>query len=151
MKFLKFSILLLFSLFFQNAEAQTAHEKYQKESIYLSNFNYIKNGQKYPLGFFTNRLGKELKSNPTAFAEYKKFTKNRNISGLILTGGLIALCSAALDADPNEEGNLTSMQKGLLIGGLSATLVSIPFSVRAERSFHKSIWVYNGELLLPKQ
>jgi len=146
MKFLKFSILSLLLFFVQNLDAQTPYEKYQQESIHLSNWHFVKNGQKYPLGFFGNRLGKALENSPNAYAEFKKFKKNRNISTILILGGLAAAYGAAYSIEDNEDP--TNTQMGIAIGGLTACLVAIPFSVNAQKSFHKSIWKYNGDLLL---
>lgn len=147
MNFLKFSILSLLFFFIQSAEAQTAHEKYQEESIYLSNFSYVKNGQKYPLGFFQSKLGKELKSNTNAYTEFKKYKKNRNITSLLLIGGLTASFLGMSSAGDKPASNA---ELGLVIGGLAAYVVSIPFAFKAGKSYHKSVWIYNGDLLLPK-
>lgn len=149
MKFsFKILILSLSFIFVQNMNAQTAHEKYQEESIYLNNWNYVKNGQKYPIGFFSNLLGKELKSSPNAYAEFKKFKKNRNISSLLLLGGFAVAIGAASGVEEGED--ISNLRTGLFIGGLSAAIVSIPFTRKAIKNYHKSIWVYNGDLLLPK-
>ena len=149
MNFLKFSILSLLFFFVQNLEAQTAHEKYQEESIYLSNFSYVKNGQKYPIGFFSSNLGKELKSNTNAYAEFKKYKKNRNLSSLLVIGGLTSfLIGSSSILSANEEPINTEI--GLMLGGLAAYVVAIPFAVKAGKSYHKSVWIYNGDLLLPK-
>lgn len=146
--FFRFSILVLLLFFTQSVEAQTPHEKYQQESIYLSNWDYVKNGQKYPIGFFANQLGKELKSSPNAYAEFKKFKKNRNIGSLLALGGIAAIYGAGMGVEEAED--ISVLRTGIMIGGLAAAVISIPFSVKAGKSFHKSVWIYNGDLLLPK-
>lgn len=130
---------LSFFLFFVTGTfAQSALEKYDQETIYLSHGKYIKNGQKYPIGLFGNKLKKELEINPNAVLEFKKYERNLWSSVLLYSAGALSLL-AANEVDSNNKG----LKNGLYIGGIGMITATIPFAIKASKSYHKSIWLRN--------
>jgi len=140
---MKSIFLVLVSLFtIQLTFAQsTAYKTFKMESIYLEGTKYVKNDVRYPIGFFGSNLGAEMQSSPHAIAEWKKYKSFRNWGlAASLTG--LGLVLGALAADDN-----TDLQNGLLIGGLTFTIVSLPLSLKANNQIHKSVWTRNRDLL----
>jgi hypothetical protein len=122
--------------------AQSVSEKYEMETIYLSTGKYIKNGEKYPLGLFSQHLKKEMKVSPEAVIEFRRYEKKRNWGMVFIAAGAGSyLTGLALDSASDE------VRGGLLIGGLGLTLTSVPFGIQSMNSYHKAIWLRNGAVL----
>ena len=137
---LSYVFILLFFFSLSTAQAQFVNKDYQIESIYLKGAKYVKNGIVYPRGFFDVKLKNEMEISPNAVIEFKKYQKKRNIALILSTLGLVTITAAI---DPNNANTSPS----LVVIGLGAALVAIPFSVKATNHFHKSIWIRNGDIL----
>lgn len=138
---MKIIFLVLTTLFvFQITHAQDAYKAFKMESIYLQGSKYIKNDVKYPVGFFGGNLGQEMNVSPHAIAEWKRFKRYRNWSVVTSLVGL-GLAVSALGTDNPD------LQNGLLIGGLSMSIVSIPLSLKANNQIQKSVWTRNRDIL----
>ncbi len=135
-------VTLLSAFLFSQINAQTAVEKFEQEAIYLSNTKYVKNGQKYPLGFFSGNLKKEMTISPAAMAEWGQHEKSRN-KFLVFYGVGVASLITALVIDDDQE----ALKTGFLVGSLAAITVSIPFANKSEKSYQKAIWLRNRDIL----
>lgn len=122
---------------------QNAFEKYQKESIYLSNNNYIKNGQPYPRGLFDMSLKNEIRPYKEAMESYKKYERN-------LYGGLglsLAGCLALVAIIPNSDRIETNTE--IILGSLSfgAIMGGYILALNSPKHLNRSIWLRNGEIM----
>jgi hypothetical protein len=77
---------------------------------------------------------------PHAVIEYRNYEKKRNMTVIFSTIGLVTIVSSIFVDNKN-------VQAGLILGGISATVVSIPFAAKASNSFNKAIWIRNGDIL----
>ena len=145
MKFLKFlPIVPICMLFSQPIFSQTTLEKYEQESIYLTSGGFVKGGKKHSALFTYRGLKKAMKGSLPARAEYQRYSEKRGWAiGLSLAG----LTSVIVAAGVND----LQVQRGMLLGGLGATIASIPLSVRSANHLQKSVWMYNRDLLLPEK
>lgn len=122
---------------------QNAFEKYQKESIYLSNKYYVKNGVKHDRGLFNMNLKKELRPYKEAMESYKKYERNLYGSlGLMFVGcvALAAIIPNSENFDTNTSIILGTLSFGAIAGGYTIALNS-------PKHLHRSIWLRNGEIL----
>ncbi len=139
-------VVLLLSCFYlgfsNNVDAQSTKSKYQTETIYLLSYNYVKNEQKYPIGFFGNKLKKEMEVSTNAMAEFSKFEKNRNYSFVYSLIGLGSVITGSLIDEEKEV-----LRGSFFLGGLVSIGVSIPFGFKARKHFSKSLWIRNSDVL----
>ena len=127
---------------FAPASAQTGYEKYQSETIYLQSGKYVKNGEKYPLGFFSKNLKKELEVSPDAVIEFKKYRKHiKNALIFNLVGAGFAATSTLFKRDDYLG------RGGFLVVGVGFVAVGFQQSVKSMNSYQKAIWLRNGEVL----
>lgn len=119
---------------------QTPGDKYLKESIYLKGFKYVKNGQEYPIGYWGQHLKKEMAVSPNAAMEFRNFERKRKTAFILSTISVASVVSV-LFVDNND------LQVGLLLSGIGLSAISYPLSSKANKSFHKAIWLRNGEIL----
>lgn len=138
-----FALFILLSVFsFSVCQSQTVLEKYDKETIYLSTYhNYIKNGESYWIGFFGERLKKEMEVSPNAVIEYKKFSNKRNVSLALVGVGMAAMIGGLVNYDENDPNN------GLLVGGYVSVLGGSIFALSSQRHRSKAIWIRNRDVL----
>lgn len=144
MKTHHFFSLILTTFFLSQAillNAQSGFEKYQKESIYLQNNKYVKNGVTYPIGLFGGKIKSELEISPNAIIEFEKFEKNRNNAIILYGAGLGALIGGLL-IDDNEP-----LSTGLNVGAIGLLTGTIILGNNAVKNYHKAIWIRNGDIL----
>lgn len=143
-----FKLLLpLVSIVFacQVLSAQSPVEKYDKESIYLTTGGFVKGGVKHSALFSYRDMKKAMKGSLPARAEYQRYSEKRGWAiGLSLAG--LASVIAALGVEDNVQ-----LQRGLLLGGLGASLASVPLSTKSTNHLQKAAWLYNRDLLLPEK
>lgn len=132
--------LLFFMLSNVFAQAQTLKD-YETKTIYLQTGTFIKDGVKKNMGFFNNNLKKEMASVPTAAIAFQDYERTRNKSFIFSLVGLGTVLSAAFFEDNQN------LQNSLLLGGLGISIVSIPFSIKAGNQLHRSVWVYNRDVV----
>jgi hypothetical protein len=96
-------------------------------------------------------------NSPLSSAEFKTHQMNQTVgmsfllagSGLALLGGILSYSNSKKELDELDEGNLNykADYSGAMMAvgaGLACVIVSIPFSVKAKKSFKKSIDLYNS-------
>lgn len=138
---MKINFLVLTILFtFQLTYAQDAFKVYKMESIYLEGGKFVKNDVKYPVGLFSHKLGKEMNVSPHAVAEWKQYKNFRNWGFVTSLVGL-GLTLSSLTTDNQE------LQTGLLLSGLTMSIVSIPLSIKANNQLQKAVWTRNRDIL----
>ncbi|MEM8527298.1 MAG: hypothetical protein AAGG68_21840 [Bacteroidota bacterium] len=117
-------------------------KKYQANSIYLQQSfegsRYIKEGQKYKLGFMSSKLKQELQISPNAVVEFKKYQTNRWIS----IGLYVASSALLIHSISGEEFKTTSFW--LSVG--TATTFGL-FNIHALNKREKAVWYYNQDIL----
>ena len=132
-------LILLCTIIMNSLNAQVT-EKYESQTIYLQSGGYVKDGKKYHLGFFGEKLKKEMEVSPEAMIIYEKFQKQHRrdliLAGVIITAGFSALLV-------HDRG----LKNGLLLGGAAIPLVTIPFGNSAGNNFQKAIWIRNRDVL----
>ena len=138
--FLFCSLSILILTCSSQINAQFKNKKYQSEAIYLKGNKYISNGIEYRLGFLNVNLKHEMQISPNAVIEYSNYEKKRNSALAFATIGLAGVVSALFVSNRNA-------QVGLALGGLGATIISLPLSLKANNSLQKAIWIRNGEIL----
>ncbi len=98
-----------------------------------------------------------LVNNSLSSAEFKTHKTNQTIAssfaivgcGLTALGGYLLFAESVKEADEIDDGNLNykadySGAMTALGAGLACVVVSIPFSIKAKKSFKKSIDLYNS-------
>ncbi|MEO1261421.1 MAG: hypothetical protein AAFZ15_21640 [Bacteroidota bacterium] len=140
---MKNALFIFFFLFIgSNLLAQTAVEKYEQNSIYISGNKYIKNGVKYPLGLFYGKLEKEMDVSPAAQLEWKTYQKNKNTFWPLYIAGISSFLAGALIYHENENAGIA-----LSATGAASLLVSFPFAINMQKSASKAVWVRNRDIL----
>jgi hypothetical protein len=98
-----------------------------------------------------------LMNSPLSSTEFKTYKMNQTVSmsfilagtGLAALGGYLAFAESKKELDEVNDGNLNneanySGAMTAIGAGLACVIVSIPFSVKAKKSFRKSIDLYNS-------
>ncbi|HLF65667.1 MAG TPA: hypothetical protein VI603_18035 [Saprospiraceae bacterium] len=131
--------LLLFAIVNSSLSGQF-NETYRTETIYLRLNTYVKNEQVYTIGFMGGNLRREMEISREAMVTYKRYQRQRMLGTILSGAGLVAEI-AALST------NSTQMRDGLIIGGLACALISLPFSINADRNLNRAVWIRNGDVL----
>jgi hypothetical protein len=151
MKILKLILLVLFStLFFSfstkaqvNSTRDSLIKAYEQGSIMLQNGRYVINGESFKIGFMQRNIGETLKKSPLAFAEFELFKKTQNKAlGFYIAG----LGTTIAGIFVNEKTDKT-LAGGLVLTGLGCLVVSFPIIAKSTKHFHKSVWLYNRDVL----
>jgi len=138
------TLVVCTSFFFNAVQAQYQVDRnYAAKTIYLKGNRFVKDGIEYPNGFLFQNLKKEMEVSPHAVIEFKKYEKKRNIGIILSAAGLIG----TLYAVPQVVSGNEKFGRNLMLGSLSASLISIPFTLKSVNHFHKSIWIRNGDAL----
>lgn len=111
---------------------------YHESTIYIDgNGKFIKNKSKIPMGFFGNRLKKELSSSPEALAMFKKFRQQTwqgiGIMTVSFIGGMTLIAATA-----NPVFVLCIVP--YFAGAIQAA--------NANHLYYQAIWIYNGDAML---
>jgi hypothetical protein len=115
-------------------------EKYESQTIYLQSGGYVKDGKKCHIGFFGEKLKKEMVVNPEALNIYEKFQRQRR-RDLFFVGVMITAEFSALFIHDRD------LKNGVLLGGLANPFVTIPFGNNAGNNLYKAIWTRNRDVL----
>jgi hypothetical protein len=137
----------LFLSFSSYAQAQSVRDSlikaYEQGSIMLQNGRYVTNGESRSLGFGQRNLGDVLKKSPLAYAEFEQFRKKRNTALGVYFAGLGVTVAGLILNRKNED----ALSGGLIVGGLATTIISLPIMSKSTKHFHKSVWLYNRDVL----
>jgi len=113
---------------------------YHESTIYLDgNGKFIKNKSKFPMGFFGNRLKKELSSSPEALAMFKKYRQQTWQGIAIMTVSFV--------------GGMTLIAA---TGNPVFALCIVPYfagamqAANANHLYYQAIWIYNGDAMLSR-
>ncbi len=120
--------------------AQSAYSTYKMQSIYLKGSKFVKNDVAYPIGLLGGKLAPEMQVSEHATAEWQKFKKVRNWGIATSLAGL-GLAVSALATENND------LRAGLLLGGLTLSLVSLPLSLKSSNQLQKAVWTRNRDIL----
>jgi hypothetical protein len=138
------SLVLSFTTYSQVQSIRDSLIKaYEQSSIMLQNGRYVINGESRNLGFGQRNLGDVLKKSPLAYAEFEQFRKKRNTALGVYFAGLGATVAGLLLNRKNED----ALSGGLIVGGLATTIISLPILSKSTKHFHKSVWLYNRDVL----
>lgn len=151
MKISKPVLLVLFStLFFSfsaksqaNSTRDSLIKAYEQGSIMLQNGRYVINGESFRMGFGQRKMGETLKKSPLAYAEFELFKKSQSKALGFYIVGLSAIV-AGLFINKKTDRDLAG---GLVVGGLVSTIISLPIIAKSTKHFHRSIWIYNRDVL----
>lgn len=142
MKFITSIFLSMFCIInssFSQTDSLALKKLYEKEVIYFSGNNYVKNNTVYP---FKN-LESEFKKNSEGFIMFKMAqADDRKFVGLYLIS-LAGYIGALTMLDSNPNGAL-----GLGIASTIPFVFSIHFSSRAEKRQKKAVWLRNRDILI---
>jgi hypothetical protein len=142
------TFLLSFST---HAQVQTVRDSlikaYEQGSIMLQNGRYVINRESFKIGFMQRNIGETLKKSPLAYTEFELFKKTQNKAlGFYFAGLGVALAGVLIRNNSNAESN-KALAGGLVIGGLTSTIISLPIMAKSTKHFHKSVWLYNRDVL----
>ncbi len=131
---------IAFSIQAQNSiYTDTLARKYDRNTIYLKNGSFEKDGQAMPYGLFKINLRKELSASPMATHEYKRSRTN------FWVGMGCSLASTVLIFSSPQQGGI---KKELFYSGIGISLLSIPFTINAQNQLNRSIWLYNRDAIV---
>ena len=135
---MRYHLVLISLLITGYSNAQVEQQmKYDESTIYLYGSKWVKNYKSYPIKL----LGNEFDKSPDGlvlFKEYKRDVRAANIFLVIGTGMLVA---GYLVADNQTEGAI------LFGGAITSSVVSLSFSIPAQKKLQKAIWVRNRDVL----
>jgi len=77
---------------------------------------------------------------------YKIFKKNNTVASVFWTVSVAAYVSGLVLLGNNPE-----VATGLVAGGLLASIATIPPGLKADRSLHQAVWLYNRAVLTSQQ
>jgi hypothetical protein len=150
---LKKSIFITITFFFltitkdlraQNSDTASLKNVYEKEAIYMANNTrkYIKDGKTLKVGYKYKKLAAEYKISSDAL-------KALHIYRITQRNGTIILFSSALPFIVSMLPGVGGPLDVILIGtGAAAYYVSLVKMVNSQTHLHKSVWLYNRDVLL---
>lgn len=140
------ALTLLFSndVSSQSISRDSLKALYERETIlYYGGSKYIKNGEKYKIGFMGNKIRKEFEISPDAMKEYSIY-KKRSKNGLIITGiGYAASVAALAMIEESPDASL-----GLMLGGYVTMAVGVGISISGTKHFAKAVWYRNRDAFI---
>jgi hypothetical protein len=139
-----FTLLLLGSFIFtihaQNSiYTDTLARKYDRNTIYLKNGGFEKDGMTVPYGAFKMNLKKELTVSPMAMHEYKRSRTNFWVGTACNVGSTVLILRSIQGS---------GIKKELFYTGLGFNLLSIPFNILAQNQLNRSVWLYNRDAVV---
>lgn len=87
-------------------------------------------------------LRKVLAAHPVSAAMLKKHNRNRVIYAVCQAAAAAAYIAGFIVLENNEEAGIA-----LLGGGVITSLGTSPFTITADRSLHRAVWLYNRAIL----
>lgn len=121
--------------------SDTLIHKYDRNTIYLKKGGFEKNGQTIRFGALKKNLKKELTASPMALQEYKRSRTN------FWVAMSCTVVSTALTLSGIQR---KYIYKELSYSGLSLSLLTIPFNIKAQNQLNRAVWLYNREAILRK-
>ncbi|MCB0489119.1 MAG: hypothetical protein KDC99_11620 [Cyclobacteriaceae bacterium] len=113
--------------------------KYEKEVIYLSGRYYFKKNQRYPI----RNLSSEFQNSQDGLVELNLAkSDSRKAKGFLLIGAL-AYFSGAIVLSNNEDVGI-----GLVVVSIPINLLSIHFSLKANKKLNRAVWLRNRDILI---
>jgi hypothetical protein len=109
---------------------------YDTTSIYLQAGHYIKNGQKYPYGFFGNKLKAEMQVNKDAALSFHKFQEKQKYAALL---SAITTISFFVILNDTYQYNETPFW----VLGITSGVGGMLLSRSAYNHLHKAVWYRN--------
>jgi hypothetical protein len=136
-------LILILTLVNSYAQTDSASLRniYDKEVIYFSGSNYVKNNTKFKV----RNLEKEFTPNSEAFELYKSYRSDLRKSSYF---GLVGVAISAIGIIVGDKNPAIGI--GLVfVGGLGVG-VSFGTGLRADRKMRKSVWLRNRDVLLQR-
>jgi hypothetical protein len=148
MKFLKFAIIPALLFLVTGLKAQENEElkrRYETETIYLRDARFVKNGVVYRAGFLGKNMKNEFDISPEGMAAFQRY-RSQSQTGLTLAVlATAAMFGSMVLAEQNPGIGLATLGAGVALAG-----ISVPFSIKAQRNFHRSIWLRNRDVLIKR-
>ena len=119
--------------------SDTLRHKYDRNTIYLKKGGFEKDGQTIRFGAFKKNLKKELTVSPMALQAYKRSRTNFWVA---------MSCTAVSTALTLSGIQRKYIYKELSYSGLSLSLLTIPFNIKAQNQLNRSIWLYNRDAIM---
>jgi hypothetical protein len=141
-----FFLVLLFSV--SGLQAQVNEElksRYETETIYMRDARYVKNGITHRMGFMGNKMKNEFEMSPEGLATFQKYRSQSQTGFSLAVLATAAMFGSMFLAEQNPGVGLATLGAGVVLAG-----VSVPFSIKAQRNFHRSIWLRNRDVLIRK-
>ena len=128
----------------QNSDTASLKTVYEKEAIYMANNTrkYIKDGKTLKVGYKYKKLAAEYKISSDAL-------KALHMYRITQRNGTIILFSSALPFIVSMLPGVGGPLDVILIGtGAAAYYVGLVKMVNSQTHLHKSVWLYNRDILL---
>lgn len=130
---------LLFCSVISNAQNLKLEEKYEERTVFLYGNQYMMAGEKLP----KRSLPILLSEFPDSRSEYQLSRKWGTIGRII---SLISVTLPLYGLYQYRQNNKDILPYG--IASIGAAYLSIPFTVKGKKHLHKSVWLYNRNVLV---
>ena len=138
----------------KNREAVELYENYALKpysDFWSGGYTRNADGRKFPIGQYSpdNELLFLLLSSPSAKPYAEKYSSERTTGDLLSFGGLGLAFSGVIFATLMPEYTITNMaiSLGLVLGGMTLTIIGNHMTTSAFDNLSKAVWRYNRDLI----
>jgi len=135
---MRYNLVLMGLLITGHCNAQVEQKmQYDETTIYLYGSKWVKNYKSYPIKLLNN----EFDQSPAGLVLFEQYKKDMRTAKIMLGISYGLLITGILVADSQTEGAI------FFGGAIAGSVVSLSFSIPAQKKLQKSIWVRNRDVL----